>query len=183
MITTIAEHSYDKHILPIHMADIIDLGCRGFAFTDAMRDLGHVVWPVDIDVLRENREYYRCAISDYNGKAGVIRIADPQGTKIGQGSEVDCYTLESFMEWLDIIEVDLIKMDVEGSEYEIILALTQPPARQLSIEFHMHCGQTQKQVDEIVFKLSILGYKAVSHEKTTQHGAGFNYWDSLFILQ
>jgi len=179
MITTIAEHSVDLELLP-EKSNILDLCCRGFLFADYMRSLGHNVVCVDIDHLTGG-SYHRVAISDYNGRAGVQRFHDPQATQIKEGDEVACYTLENFIQNSET-KFDLIKIDVEGAEYQIIQSLTVAPAKQLSIEFHLHTGAyTQNEMKLMETKLMLLGYEKTRHELTAQHGAGFSYWDSLFI--
>ncbi len=179
----IAEHSVALSLLP-EKANVLDLGCRGFLFTKAMRELGHHVVPVDMDHLNESQAYYQCAVSDFNGKVGVVRCSDPQATKMGNSSEmVPCYTLQKLTDNFITGKWDLIKIDIEGAEYEVIMSLTEPPAKQLSVEFHCHTGQiTQVKMTQMENKLKNLGYKFVSHSQSQQHGAGWNYWDSLFIL-
>ena len=183
MKSEIAEHSVDLSLLP-EKANILDIGCFGFAFTDAMRALGHTVFPVDIQLL--DKEYFHCAISDYIGFCNAKMIGnDLQATRMVRASSgIPCWTLEAFSDNQNIPFWDLIKIDVEGSEYEIIMSLSKAPAKQLSIEFHLHTqvyGQIEMRMMED--KLKALGYEAVSHDYTAQHGAGFNYWDSLFILK
>jgi hypothetical protein len=188
MIEVIAEHSVDLSLLP-EKAFVLDIGCRGFQFTDAMTDLGHIVYPVDIDKLHQHnrpsyRRYYIMAISGKNGTCSVKYSNDPQATKIVDGPDILMYTVKSFSDFVEVKFWDLIKIDIEGSEYEVMMSLTEPPAKQLSIEFHLHTGvYGDKQVKEMEDKLIALGYLPVKHDKTSQHGAGYNYWDSLFILQ
>jgi hypothetical protein len=183
MITVVHEHSVDLDLLPKN-SNILDLGCRGFLFTNEMERLGHKVFPVDIDTLPENRPYYRIAISDNDGKCGIQHDNDKQATRIKEGSEISCYTLESFSLACAIDVWDLIKIDIEGAELQVIQSLKCPPAKQLSIEFHLHTGiYGINEMTLMVAKLQALGYEAVSHEMTSQHGAGVNYWDSLFILR
>ncbi len=52
--------------------------------------------------------------------------------------EVPCYSLPSIMDKLNHESIDLFKMDVEGSEYEIIESLLEMPRKpsQLLVEFH-----------------------------------------------
>lgn len=188
MITVIAEHSVDLSILP-EKANILDLGCRGFLFINELRRLGHTVYPVDCDYL-QGQVYYNYAITNYNGFTDLYKSGDPQGTRINKrheaqsDSSVQCFTLDRFSLMVGIEFWDLIKIDIEGSEYEVIMSLTEPPAKQLSIEFHLHTGiYGDAQVKEMEDKLLSLGYFPVKHDKTSQHGCGLNYWDSLFILQ
>lgn len=182
MIEVVHEHSVDLSLLR-ERANILDLGCRGFGFTHAMRDLGHTVFPVDIDDLPEFNDYERCAITNYTGYCGIIHTNDPQGTKIGPGNSIPCYTLEDYMKLKRVEFWDLLKSDIEGAEYEMVLNLTKPPAKQVSMEMHMHCGQKESQVWDIVLKLKELGYQKAAWDYSEKHGAGLNVWDALFILK
>lgn len=190
---TVAEHTYEETLLP-EKANILDLGCRGFLFHDELTRHGYNVYPVDIDDL--HGRYYHVAISDFDGYVSIERSNDPQGTRINKkitveptpedtpSKSVQCFTLKSFSDVLGVTFWDLIKIDIEGSEYEVIMALTEPPAKQLSIEFHLHTKiYGEEQVREMEDKLVSLGYYPAQHDKTSEHGCGLNYWDSLWILK
>lgn len=182
MISEVYEHSVDLSLLP-EKANIIDLGCRGFQFTNYMREMGHIVAPVDIDAFH-NMTYYRIAITGNDGRVGIHYSKDPQATRIKEGDELLSMRLDTFINSLGWEFPDLIKIDVEGSEYDIIMSLKKAPAKQLSVEFHLHTGiYKQEQMKEMEDKLKSLKYEFASHELTERHGAGYNYWDSLFILK
>lgn len=182
MISEIHEHSVRLDLLP-EKANILDLGCRSFTWTNALRELGHKVTPVDIDDF-PNETYYKVAITGKDGRVGIHRNNDPQATRVKEGTELLSMTLETFSNSLGIEFWDLIKIDVEGSEYEIIMSLKKAPAKQLSIEFHLHTGiYTQKDMREMEDKLRSLGYEPADHRLTSAHGAGYNYWNSLFLLK
>lgn len=181
MITEIHEHKVSLDLLP-KCAKILDLGCRNFLFTNYFREIGHDVIALDIDDL-EGGPYERIAITGKTGFVGVQKFSDPQATRTMPGDEVPAFTLEDFCAHAQTPMWDLIKIDVEGAEKEIIESLTRPLAKQLSIEFHLHTGiYSRFDVDNMVAKLYRLGYTAASHELTNQHGAGMNYWSSLFVL-
>lgn len=186
MITVVHEHSVDIDLLR-KPANILDLGCRGFLFTQYFDERGDYVIPVDCDYLKNDRPYLRFAVTNYNGVANIKRTSDPQATSVSKiitGEQVQAITLQQLSKECQVEFWDLIKIDVEGSEKEIIMSLTEPPAKQISIEMHVHTGvYGLPDAKLMTAKLSLLGYKAVKHDYTTQHGAGFNYWDSLFILQ
>lgn len=183
MISEIAEHTVDLSLLP-EKAIIADIGCRGFGFSDYFRELGHKVFSIDIDQLNEGKAYYKLGITDFNGMIGVDRSNDPQATKVKPGHEIPCYTIATFMEVFSVKFFDLIKMDVEGAEYQIIMSLEKAPAKQLSIEFHLHTGiYGQHEMMLMEDKLKSLGYEAVQHKLEARHCAGYNYWDSFFILK
>lgn len=189
IIETIAEHNVDVSLLPEH-AVIADLGCLNFIFCDEMRRRGHIVYPVDIQDLSP-RVHYQIAITDYDGYGYVLHNNDKQATMFSQfdqknvrSERIKCRTLESFKRELQIEMFDLIKMDVEGSELQIIMSLDSPPAKQLSVEFHMHTGvYGDEEVYQMVSHLRRMGYEIASHEKTSQHGLPPNFWSSLFILR
>lgn len=117
MIETIAEHNVDLSLLPVK-ANVLDIGCRNFQFTNYFREKLHRVFSIDIDHLPEDQAYYQCAISDHDGRTGILRTHDKQATRMCKGTEIPCYTLYTFSRAVGVEFWDLIKMDVEGSEYD-----------------------------------------------------------------
>lgn len=185
MVTEICEHAVDLDLLP-QGAKILDLGCLGFLFSDEMIKLGNTVVSVDIQDLPSGLgRYFQCAITDHDGMCGIKHNpTDPQATTTKPGNEIMCYTLESFSERRGIKFWDCIKMDVEGEEYKIIMSLEKAPAKQLSVEFHLHTGvYGDLEMTMMEDKLKALGYEAVRHEKEARYCAGWNYWSSLFVLK
>jgi hypothetical protein len=191
---TIAEHTVEDTLLGPG-AIILDLGCRGFLFMNELYEKHkYSVFGVDCDYYLEASpfHYLRLAITDFNGTVYVIRDdKDPQATKItkdknqkGVKHAIPAMTLRSLMTMLGFYSADLIKIDIEGSEYEVIMSLTEPPAKQLSIEFHLHTKvYGDAQVKEMEDKLLSLGYYPAKHDKYPAHGLPANYWDSLWILK
>jgi len=180
IITEIHEHKVCLDLLPMN-AKILDIGCRNFLFTSHFRAQGHDVIALDIDDL-EGGPYERIGIAGHTGYIGIQYSNDPQATRIMPGNEIECYTLEDFCALSQTPMWDLVKIDVEGAELEIIHSLTRPVAKQLSIEFHLHTGiYSVDDVDAMVCHLIRLGYQVIEHKLTSQHGAGMNYWSSLFV--
>ena len=185
---TVAEHTYEETILTDN-GYILDLGCRGFEFADEMTRQGYKVLCIDCDKLETDRPYYRYAIVGVlDGPVYVKKNKDPQATRITKEETAEMVmpmTIKSFSHMFGMYgKWDLIKMDIEGMEYEVIMSLTEPPAKQLSIEMHLHTGiYSDRQVMEMENKLLSLGYFPAKHDKTHAHGCGLNYWDSLFILR
>lgn len=180
-VKVIAEHSVAMNLLP-KQAKVLDLGCRGFLFKDEMQRLGHNVLAVDIDEF-ERDDYFQIAISNFVGRVGIKRSNDPQATTITEGSELMCMDLKMLMLTARIDFFDLIKMDIEGSEYEVIMSMDKPYCKQISWEAHLHTGvYNEDAVIEMENKLDSLGYVPAVHSKTKAHGMGLNFWDSLWIL-
>lgn len=192
-IITVAEHSFDLDLINESTNSeglrprIIDIGCRGLLLLKWFIDNYKFCYFVAVDADKIDGEEYlykQCAVSNYTGKCSLVKSRDLQATKIKGGDEIDCYTLEDLMKFYNVPFFDLIKIDIEGSEYEVIMSLTKAPATQLSIEFHLHTGvYGMDAVQEMVDKLEDLGYEIAKHELTEAHGCGYNYWDSLFILK
>jgi hypothetical protein len=80
-------------------------------------------------------------------------------------------------------QVDILKLDCEGSEYHILSDPNfQPIPKQISVEFHMHAHrQLHDQYYDKCIENLLKWYEPVQHELTQAHGAGFNYWGSLFV--
>jgi len=82
--------------------------------------------------------------------------------------EVPCVDLRSFMEQNGHTRIDLLKMDIEGSEYEVIddMLRRRIPVRQVCIEFHHGIlpGYRRSQTIRSMLKLAARGYKLVCQE-------------------
>ncbi len=192
-IEKIHEHSVDTSLLP-KGAKILDIGCRGLLFATHFKELKYNVYSIDVEDYAyenwgEDCRYWMGAISDFDGIASIQRNNDAQATRIIKfnpliNESIGVQKLSSYSKNQGIEFWDLIKMDIEGSEYQVIMSLEKAPATQLSIEFHLHTGiYGMYEMTLMEDKLKALGYVAVKHELTSEHGAGENYWDSLWILK
>lgn len=181
-IKEIAEHSVCLELLP-EKSNVLDLGCRGFLFSEAMEDLGHKVYAIDIDDF-PNRNYYKLAISDKDGFCSVVHTSDPQAKHISEGGDLKKMTIDSFSKMVNVDKWDLIKIDIEGEEIPILKSLNHPVAKQLSVEFHAHCvpSQTKESLDELIDWLS-QWYNVYNRNWITMHGVSENYWDILFVAK
>lgn len=186
-IQTIAEHSLIPSLFPYSGAKVLDAGCRGFEFAKELKPFRCRVWCIDADELEQGDFYDRVALSDFDGVGYLVKSDDKQATRIQRKPtehEVTCTTLKFLSFQYSVAFWDLIKLDIEGSEYEVIMSMEKPFAKQLSIEFHLHTGiYGQAEMTMMEDKLKALGYEAIKHDYTSQHGAGFNYWDSLWVLK
>lgn len=181
---------------------IIDVGCRGFEFTNYFKD--KIVFCIDPDeTVFNNKEFTEfinyppkqlcLAISDKagettyypNGEATMIREVDPDPTypHIDQKYSKTCKTIT--MEDLYKItgeNVDILKLDCEGAEYIILGETFKPIPKQITVEFHHHCVPElhKEKYVEIISRLS-KNYTMLNDVWEQRHGCGFNFWDTLFI--
>lgn len=187
-IQVIAEHSVDIDLLSGGIC--IDAGCRGFLFSEAVRDLGLKVVAFDIEDMEapDQIQFIKYAIGTEVKLGYYIDTKDKQAKYLSDvGIPIAVTTLSVIYESLATVDpntcIDILKLDIEGSEYKILSdPAFQPIPKQISVEFHLHCHRAlhEQYYDKCMENL-LKWYEPVKHELTQAHGAGENYWDSLFI--
>lgn len=186
MIQTIAEHTIDTSYLTGGI--VIDAGCRGFEFSKEMKRLGEKVMAYDLEDFTdvpEGIEYTKAAILSRNESVKVVKMADKNATHISrvmQGEKVDGLSLQLIFDLLGD-NVDVCKLDVEGSEYEILAdPKLKPVPKMWTIEFHEHCQpMLQNQFFDQCVENLLKNYEAIKLIRYPAHGLGMNYWDTLWI--
>jgi FkbM family methyltransferase len=115
-----------------------------------------------------NSPYNGTGIFEYFGSPVIHKIP-----RISIGEIRNIYNLD---------RVDILKMDIEGSEYEIIESMEIQDfdgIDQITIEFHDFLDASlKKRTEESVNKISKMGYKIKS--KRTDYMNGSSYYDTLF---
>ncbi len=102
-------------------------------------------------------------------KSTTMWTSDPGHVDPGSGIEVPARTIPSIMRELGHSHVDLVKLDVEGAEYEVIDAmLTHPsPPTQLLVEFHHRFpGIGVEKTLECIARLAGCGYRLFGISRT-----------------
>lgn len=133
---------------------IVDVGCNIGAFSLAMYDKCREIYAVDIagdninnleKTIGDNGLHkikpYCCAIAGKSGIRGIIKHGNGGGGSWGLGessNNIQAYSLLDFLNERGIKVVDILKLDVEGSEYEILNAEDFPTDRVKTIigEYH-----------------------------------------------
>jgi hypothetical protein len=178
-IVEVHDHSFIQHLIPIK-GNVLDLGCRDFITTKWFKDREYNVHSVDIGDFEG--DYHRLAIGHENKKVGVSKERWPDATHVIEGDEIEMVTLNEFNRRVGIDHWDLIIMDIECCEYELLKRAKHPIAKQISVEFHAHFGQTKEQLDELLNMLSEY-YIIRNRVWEEKHHAGFNYWDVILIAK
>lgn len=187
-LSTIHEHTIDLDLLTGGV--VIDAGCRGFQFSEALRDFGCKVKAFDVERLEvpTGIEFQDVAIGDTYADVYFVSPNDKNATFIvpeqhGNHHKAKPVRMIDLNDYMEVIHgnIDVLKLDIEGYEY-FILDKLKPIPRQLSIEFHEHCfpglhGAAFESCMGNILKY----YYPVQHERYSAHGSGFNYWDSLFV--
>lgn len=193
-MTTISEHTIDLSLIK-RDSKVLDLGCRNFSFANAMLEHVDEIYCVDADpdVKTDDKRihYMNAAVSGLNGIGEFVRYGNGTGNYLNRGEQkpmncdtvnVNIYTLDKVCRAFDVWFWDVIKIDVEKSEVDIVNSLYRPAAKQLSIEWHMHCGVKEETVKQCFKKLE-RWYGLAFDDYSEKHGCGLNHWDTLWILK
>jgi FkbM family methyltransferase len=183
-LQTFCDHTIDVDLLDGGVC--IDAGCRGFEFSVAMRDLGLEVYAFDLEdmIAPHGIRYIKAAILDKSGEVMYVDTHDQQAKYISDEGTIKVMAT-TLNDLYNIIgdNIDVLKMDVEGSEYFVFSdSEFQPIPKQISLEFHRHSQPKIHAKYYLRCMTNILkDYSIIQHEYYQAHGCGFSYWDSLFI--
>lgn len=128
------------------------IGCKVYGFDPTPRC---IEW-IETQKLPENFEFIKLGLSDFDGfsffdlppKDTWVSFSE---TKIPKNNSVKCEvkTLKSIMKILNHNHIDVLKIDIEGSEYHVLPNILQNQIfpKQILVEFH---GNSSKQINEIL---------------------------------
>jgi FkbM family methyltransferase len=195
-------HSYDPEILqPGGWA--LDVGCRGFEFSQLMVERGLQVIAVDADpgvgvAMDPNIWSLHFALIGVRPRGRrrpvtLYRDGDVCAYNIFRGTtstalSVPSKTLKELMKELRIGFFEIVKLDCEGAEYSILENWPGPIAREISVEFHDFIGRNPEPDPENYYQrmLAHIGqwYHVAKHSKAVPvWGGAPTYADSLFTLK
>jgi len=200
MKTTFSEHTYYDNLLSENPV-LIDLGsCKGaFAkhFYEKFPSSTIILLEPsksnfsEIHLSGERITKHHAAISSETGKSITFYedLNSEQNGSIlfnyfkGVPYEVPTFSLEELARPFE--KIDLVKMDVEGAEWDCLLNTeenTLQKIRQLTVEFHDFIDPSLAiKSQQVVERLISLGFKVEYHPTTYLHGS--KYYDSLFYKE
>jgi FkbM family methyltransferase len=181
---------YDNLFAGERMNKIIDIGANVGLFTQWALDrfgkdssiLAFEPNPIAIQAFKkihghnENIFLIESAVAD---KEGDIYLGiDPNNSttssiyKKENQISIKAVTLADSMKQHGWLSADLLKIDIEGCEYDVINAMTEFPFKHLLIEFHDNVGQ----LDKVLQKLKNEGYHLeIRKEDTRFRGSSTDY--------
>jgi FkbM family methyltransferase len=202
---TIKEHTIEETIIDKN-GWVLDLGCVNFGFSLEIKKYCNNVICVDpnpnIKEIPDGLIYENIAIThDENLTENVYYLYDDiSGYSLLNPSNDTCRllseqiinltTIKKLMLKYDIEKFELIKFDIEGSEYKILENLDWSISKQFSVEFHDFRNMNpyypnneiyyDKLLDQIKDKFDVITHSN-THHPGFPLGMGYNYWDSLFV--
>ncbi|MFQ5609619.1 MAG: FkbM family methyltransferase [Woeseiaceae bacterium] len=108
----------------------------------------------------------------------VMYTMVPDESSENNAIEVPCYTIASIAGKLGHSRIDLLKLDIEGAEYEVLDGLLASPIRptQLLVEFHHRFFENGlERTAENIDRLQDAGYKIMSVRAESGREIGFLY--------
>ena len=134
---------------------------------------------------RKELRFHKLALAGHTGTLEMAPPADPvEGSWISQtdsdhlapptpgGVTVPCTTVGDLMRKLGHTSIDLLKIDIEGAEYQMLEAILQDhtPIRQIAVEFHSGIlpGIPRGLTIKTLLKLYRHGYRII-HKTGSNH--------------
>jgi FkbM family methyltransferase len=202
---TILEHTIEETIIDKN-GWILDLGCVNFLFSNEMKKFCNNIICVDpnpnIINIPEGLFYENVAvvIDENIDEIDYYIFNDIQGYSLLHmnndfiqpinSMKIKTTTIKKIMKKYNIEKFELIKFDIEGSEYEILKNIDWGITKQISVEFHdfRNMNPNYPNNEEYyrgIFENNKHKYNFIRHEITDHpgfpFGMGRNYWDSLFV--
>lgn len=192
MLTVIDNHSVDLARLEPR-GTVLDVGCRGLRFARYFAERNFRVIALDPGEIHPHTswiEFMPLALSTYTGNAKLVLLDDPEARyTVGEKDKVDrphqsvgCISLADLMSLCNVRDFELIKLNMEGGEFDILDQLHAPVARQIVVSFHEHTPRKRGQVaiNDLIGKLG-KWYDVIRHEWDERYCAGRNAWDTVLI--
>lgn len=193
----IDDHTFDERIVVDGNGWVIDAGCRGFRLERTLTELviGQPCYALDIDNFSDNEVFgdtvfKHAALSHQRGTTEAYYFGNGTANFLKGINDVPSNTPERPCETRTVemitlgdiyaeigTEIDLLKLDVEGAEYEILLNM-EPIPKQITVEFHEHCHGAlhNKYIDAVIEKMRKDYHIHLFHIEPRYH-----YLDCLFI--
>src|ERR1035437_1282077 len=147
---TISEHTIEESIIKKN-GFILDIGCVNFTFSLGVKKYCDNIICIDpnsnILSIPEGLIYEKSALISgddksveffiYNDIQGYS-ILNPQRDwcQLVEKVKVDACNLQDIMSKYNIEQFDLIKLDIEGAEYDVLDKIDWTVSKQYSVEFH-----------------------------------------------
>ena len=108
----------------------------------------------------------------------VMYTMVPDESSQDEGIEIPAYTIATIAEKLGHSRIDLLKLDIEGAEYEVLDGLLVSPIRptQILVEFHHRFFDNGlERTAEVIGRLQDAGYRIMSVRAESGREVGFLY--------
>ena len=124
--------------------------------------------------------FYLCKVPE--GNSGISRFSDSWAPGESREIQLEMTSLPALLKLGGCEQVDLLKVDIEGSEWDVLGDLMEHEARlirQISVEFHDFMDPTLRpRTERCIARLQEFGYTVQCRATNRVHGSP--YFDCLF---
>ena len=83
--------------------------------------------------------------------------------------DIETITVDKIFDFLEIDNIDLLKLDIEGEEYPVLRSIRKSALdriEQIAVEFHQFCvaRYTKQDTNKIVMRLKALGFRSFTND-------------------
>ncbi|MCS4044987.1 FkbM family methyltransferase [Salinibacter ruber] len=191
-VGNIKQHSYlEKYINKNSV--VLDLGSNKGEFSEEIvKKHGCKAYGIEANpnviknIENDKVQIHNIAISNKNGEISInIPKNGDASTTFHEKSdsvEVNCITIERFMEKKDIETVDLLKIDIEGEEIKVIkssIDTLTSRVKQISVEYHDFMDESlKKDVKKVDKMITQNGFERM---KFSTNNGDILYWNKEYI--
>lgn len=186
-LLNVDNHSFRADLLTKGL--VLDAGARGFVFAKWFAERGHEVIALDpspdvIDPPKFISHVPAALVSSKCKDNMYLELGpDPNAWYIHGGKGMESVPVKTLtIADLKVAKWDLIKLNIEGSEYDILDEIEGPIARQIVFSFHEHTSRARgrEECDRIIDKLA-KWYHVCNRVWEKRYGCRENYWDCLLV--
>lgn len=199
----IKEHTFIDKDFHLNPPNIVDLGaCQGEFTLGVLEKFGGIekcilveANPTNFNSIPDSLKNQFIVINNFisfEGEGYSKFIEDPNspynGTNFfnyfseGISHDIKKISLNDIRNNYDLEKIDILKIDIEGSEYEILESMDYKDfdgIDQITVEFHDFLDPLlSERTERIVDKIKKIGYKIIN--KGTDYKFGSSYYDTLF---
>jgi autotransporter strand-loop-strand O-heptosyltransferase len=127
---------------------IVDLGCLGWDWSKTFIGKKKVLGadPLEINVPAEGVQLFTGVVGTVNGwthfeQNDQAEATTPHTQQSGEGTPL--ISLDSLLIKYNIGQVDILKMNIEGMEYELLINMDRPVADQIIVAFHRNASMME----------------------------------------
>jgi autotransporter strand-loop-strand O-heptosyltransferase len=130
---------------------IVDLGCEGWDWVSPFIGKKKILGadPFETSVPNDSMKLFRGFVGTINGQATFNRNdkeppnATSIHTKMLGNDFMELISLDGLLAKYNVDQVDILKMNIEGMEYDLLINLDQPIADQIIVAFHGSGSKTE----------------------------------------
>lgn len=130
-----------------------------------------------------SKRFFLCKVPE--GNSVISRFSDSWAPGESREIQVEMISLPALLELSGCAQVNLLKVDIEGSEWDVLEGMTAREALligQISVEFHDFMDpQLRPRTERCIARLQELGYTVRCRPTDRVHGSP--YFDCLFYRQ